>query len=193
MGTEPTDNPIACDVYRYLGEWAPRKRWSLARGSRCFRVILTYRLCRSTTGWRNWLARKAHGLACQWAAIDLPLTAEIGAGLSIQHGWGLVINGKARIGRNVTLLHGVTIGSGWRIGEDGTKTIAYPVLEDGVTVGPNAAIVGGITIGEGARILPGASIYFDVPPHALAGGNPGKIIREDVLEDIWNKVPFPEG
>jgi serine O-acetyltransferase len=68
--------------------------------------------------------------------------------------------------------------------------MGYPVLEDGVTVGPNATIVGGITIGKGARILPGASVYFDVPAHALVGGNPGRIVRENVAEDIWNPCIF---
>lgn len=51
-------------------------------------------------------------------------------------------------------------------------------------------MVGRVTVGEGARILPGASVYFDVPAHALVGGNPGRILRENVPEDIWNKVPF---
>jgi serine O-acetyltransferase len=187
-----TDNPLDCDTYRYLGEWAPGMQWKLAWRSRCFRVVLTYRLCRQTTGWRNWLARKAHALACQWAAIDLPESTEIGGGLWIDHGWGLVVNGRARIGRNVTLVQGVTIGGGSRIDEHGNRTTGYPVLEDGVTVGPNATIVGGITIGAGARILPGASVYFDVPPGALVGGNPGRIVRENVPQDTWREVKFDE-
>ena len=188
--TDRTPDPIACDIYRYLGEWSPGQRWKLAWRSRCFRVVLTYRLCRQTTGWRRRVARKLHGIACQLAAIDLPESTEIGPGLWIDHGWGLVVNGRAKIGRNVTLLQGVTIGGGSKIDEDGTRTTGYPVIEDGVTVGPNAVIVGGITIGAGARILPGASVYFDVPPGALVGGNPGRIMRENVPEDTWRKVEF---
>lgn len=128
-------------------------------------------------------------MACQLAGIDLPESVSIGGGLSIQHGWGIVVNGRARLGRNVTLLHGVTIGAGSKIDADGGRETGYPVLEDGVTVGPNASIVGGIVIGEGSRILPNAVVYFDVPARSLVGGNPGRIIKRDVPEDIWNKAP----
>tara|TARA_B100001250_G_scaffold52689_1_gene41047 strand:+ start:5144 stop:5308 length:165 start_codon:yes stop_codon:yes gene_type:complete len=37
--------------------------------------------------------------------------------------------------------------------------------------------LGGVTIGEGAIIQTSCLIYKDVPPYAIMGGNPGKIIK----------------
>ncbi|PBN41626.1 serine acetyltransferase [Sphingobium sp. D43FB] len=183
-------DPLACDVYRVNGIYSRKLARPLACTNRAFRPIYTLRWYQSASGIAKKIARRAHIMACQRAGLDMPEMVEIGAGLAIQHGWGVVINARAKLGRNVTLLHGVTIGGGSKINEDGGRETGYPVIEDGVTIGPNASIVGGITIGEGARILPGAVIFFDVPPHALVGGNPGKILKQDVPEDIWNKVPF---
>jgi serine O-acetyltransferase len=183
-------DPLACDTYRATTTYSRKAARQLARHDRNFRVLYTLRWYQSATGLSRNIARRAHMLACHLAGVDIPPGVEIGAGLSIIHGWGIVINGRARLGRNVTLLHGVTIGAGSRIEPDGEHIQGYPVIADGVTIGPNAAVVGGITVGEGARILPGAVVYFDVPANGLVGGNPGKIIRVGVPEDIWNKVPF---
>ncbi|MFC1680672.1 DapH/DapD/GlmU-related protein [Pseudomonadota bacterium] len=46
----------------------------------------------------------------------------------------------------------------------------------GASIGANATIVCGVTIGEWALIAAGAVVAQDVPPHALAGGVPAKII-----------------
>lgn len=65
-----------------------------------------------------------------------------------------------------------------------------------VWIGDCVLIKGGITIGNGAVIGMGAVVTKDVPPYAIVGGAPAKIIRyrfseEDVdkLETIewWNK------
>jgi serine O-acetyltransferase len=87
-------------------------------------------------------------------------------------------------------LQGVTIGQADRISRDGTRRTGYPTIEDNVWIGPNAVIVGAITIGKGARILAGAVVTSDVPSGSLVGGNPSSIIREDVGEDVLNKVQF---
>jgi virginiamycin A acetyltransferase len=41
----------------------------------------------------------------------------------------------------------------------------------------DALILPGITIGDGAVIGAGAVVTKDVPPYAIVGGNPAKIIR----------------
>lgn len=44
-------------------------------------------------------------------------------------------------------------------------------------IGSRVLIVGGVTIGDGAVVLTGAVVTKDVPPYAIVGGVPAKIIR----------------
>lgn len=44
-------------------------------------------------------------------------------------------------------------------------------------IGEHVFLVGGISIGDGAVVLAGAVVTKDVPPYAIVGGVPAKIIR----------------
>lgn len=69
-----------------------------------------------------------------------------------------------------------------------------------VWVGANAIIMSGVNVGTGAIIGAGAVVTKDVPPYAIVGGNPAKIIRyrfdlvtiEYLLESKWWMLPLPE-
>jgi serine O-acetyltransferase len=98
---------------------------------------------------------------------------EIGPGFYIGHVGSVVINPEARIGRNVNIAIGVTIGQANR-----GKRAGAPTIGDRVWVGTNAVVVGKITVGDGALIAPGAYVHFDVPPNSVVVGNPGQIISE---------------
>lgn len=63
-------------------------------------------------------------------------------------------------------------------------------------IGENVFLVGGISVGDGAVVLAGAVVTKDVPPYAIVGGVPAKIIKyrydEETIKfllDIkwWNK------
>ena len=88
----------------------------------------------------------------------------------------------------MTLLHGVTIGQRDRIAPDGSRTTEYPVIEDGVFIGPNAIIIGGLRVGQGSRIAGGAFITQSIPPYSVVGGNPAVILKSNCTPDIMNPV-----
>lgn len=52
------------------------------------------------------------------------------------------------------------------------------VVKDHVWIGAHATVLKGVTIGEGAVVCAGAVVTKDVPPYAIVGGVPAKVIGE---------------
>jgi serine O-acetyltransferase len=113
-------------------------------------------------------------LARRWSialcGVDILPSAEIGGGLVIAHGLGLVVGGTTRMGRDCTLLHGVTLG------EARFDELDCPTLGDRVTVGAGAIVLGGITVGDDALVGAGSVVLRDVPPGARVAGSPARVL-----------------
>ena len=52
------------------------------------------------------------------------------------------------------------------------------VIEDYAWIGSRATVLPGVTIGRGAVVAAGAVVAKDVPPYAVAGGVPARVIGE---------------
>ena len=125
---------------------------------------------------RGWLstARFVSHLSRFLTGIEIHPAARLGPGLFIDHGMGIVIGETAEIGRNVSLLQGVTLG-----GTSTRREKRHPTLGDNVTVGSGAKIIGAITIGENSRVGAGSVVVRDVPPNAVVVGVPGRVTYKD--------------
>lgn len=54
----------------------------------------------------------------------------------------------------------------------------YITVEDNVMIGANAIILYDLVIGHDALVAAGAVVTKDVPPYAVVGGNPAKVIGD---------------
>ncbi|MFA6232940.1 MAG: acyltransferase [Bacteroidota bacterium] len=94
------------------------------------------------------------------------------------------VSGNVRIGAGSLIGGFVTIIDGNHVFDDKGK----PIREQGgiqrpieigknVWIGTNAVILQGVRIGDGAVIAANATVTHDVPPDAIVGGTPARIIR----------------
>ncbi|MFZ4717162.1 MAG: serine O-acetyltransferase [Chthoniobacterales bacterium] len=152
--------------------------WEANQGSPKGRfVTLFFRLCqrvRRLPG-GSWILGSPllglYVLVIHWImGIEIDYRSDIGPGLSLQHGTGLVIHPEARIGAECLLRQGVTIGD--RLPRQG-----LPVLGNNVNVGANALILGPVRVGDGAVIGAGSVVIHDVAPGCVVAGNPARILR----------------
>ena len=104
--------------------------------------------------------------------IEIHPGAQIGQGLFIDHGSGVVIGETTVIGDNCTIYQGVTLGGTGK--ETGKR---HPTLGDGVLIGAGAKLLGNFTVGDGAKIAAGAVVLGDVPADTTAVGIPARVVR----------------
>ena len=119
-------------------------------------------------------ARRISQRTARKTGIEIHPAAQIGKGLFIDHGHGVVIGETAEIGDNVTLYQGVTLGG---TGNETGKR--HPTIEDNVMISSGAKVLGSITIGKNSKIGAGSVVVSDVPPNSTVVGVPGKVVKQD--------------
>jgi len=105
--------------------------------------------------------------------VEIHPGAEIGSGVFIDHGSGVVIGETAEIGDDVLLYQGVVLGG---TSKDSGKR--HPTLESNVEVGAGGVLLGPITIGRGARVGAGSVVTKSIPAASTAVGVPAQVTTE---------------
>ncbi|MBD5357306.1 MAG: acyltransferase [Bacteroides sp.] len=57
------------------------------------------------------------------------------------------------------------------------------IIENNVWIGDKASILAGVTIGTGAVIAANTVVTKDVPPFCIVGGNPAKILKNNIINN----------
>jgi len=101
--------------------------------------------------------------------IDIHPGATIGRAFFIDHGTGIVIGETCRIGNNVKIYQGVTLGAKSFPRDEKGKIIRnqkrHPTIEDDVVIYSGATILGGdVVIGRGASVGGNVWLTESVPP-----------------------------
>jgi serine O-acetyltransferase len=155
-------------------------------------ALLSHRLAHALQEHRVPLLPRGLALVTRsFTGIEIHPAAEIGRALFIDHGAGVVVGETAKIGDNVTLYQGVTLGgTGIATGK------RHPTVQDNVTIGSGAKLLGPITVGHGAKIGANTVVITDVPPNTTVVGNPGHPVRVEGRrpegpDTDWIHLPDP--
>lgn len=145
----------------------------------CFRTWLYFRL-RAPWVKRNGMVRIPWGVEL-WSPHN-----EIALGDQVQFAPGCIVHCDAKIGNNVLFARNVALVGrddhtfdqvGVSVWESARGDKYKVIIGDDVWLGHGAIVLSGVTVGTGAIVAAGSVVVSDVPPCAIVGGNPARIVR----------------
>jgi serine O-acetyltransferase len=97
-----------------------------------------------------------------------------------------VIGETARVGDDVTIYHGVTLG-----GTSLHRGPRHPTIGNRVTIGAGAKILGNLSVGDDSRVGANAVLVRSVHDNSVVVGVPGQVIARDhaLLVDEGQRAP----
>lgn len=167
---------------------AARSKWQVLLLYPGVRAILSYRLAHK-------LHQKGHYFLADWISkrarkktgIEIHPAAQIGKGLFIDHGMGVVIGETAIVGENCTLYQGVTLGG---TGKDKGKR--HPTIGNNVTIGSGAKVLGPFTVGDNSKIAANAVVLNEIPANSTCVGVPAHIVKRDNVKIAPAKIDLDQ-
>lgn len=140
-----------------------------------FKVMLSYRKAhrlyeKGHYFWARWVSQRA----ARKTGIEIHPGAQIGKGLFIDHGTGVIIGETTIIGDNCTLYQGVTLGGTGK--EHGKR---HPTIGNNVMISAGAKVLGSFQIGDNSKIGAGSVVLEEVPPNSTVVGVPGRVVKRN--------------
>ena len=120
------------------------------------------------------IARLISQISRFFTLIEIHPGAQLGHGILIDHGCGVVIGETAVVGDNCTIYHGVTLG-----GVGLNKGKRHPTLGNNVTVGCGAKILGAFEVGDNCSIAANAVLLKPLEDNVTAVGIPARPVKKD--------------
>lgn len=110
----------------------------------------------------------------------------IGRFVAIGRGARFIMNGANHAMEGLSTYPFNIFGNGWEKGFDPASAVSRgdTFIGNDVWVGSDAVILPGVSIGNGAIIGAYAVVGNDVPPYAVAVGNPARVVRHRFEPDI---------
>lgn len=140
----------------YAGDPAAKSKGEIIRTYPGFYAIAAHRIAHELLKLGvNLIPRIISEFAHRQTGIDIHPGAEIGDHFCIDHGTGVVIGETTKIGSNVKIYQGVTLG-GLSVRKEDAKIKRHPTIQDNVVIYSGATILGGDTV---------------VGPGSIIGGN----------------------
>lgn len=120
------------------------------------------------------LARLISQIGRFFTGVEIHPGAQIGKGLLIDHGSGVVIGETTVIGDDCTIYQGVTLGG---TGKDCGKR--HPTLGNNVVVGSGAKVLGPFRVGDNVKIAANAVVLSAIADNCTAVGVPARVVRKN--------------
>ena len=144
-----------------------------------FLALQTHRVAHWLYGeGRETLAFYLQSRSSELFQVDINPATQIGRGVFVDHGTGIVIGETAVIGVDVSMLQGVTLG-----GTGAEQGDRHPKVGKGVLLGAGAKVLGNIRIGDYAKIASGSVVLKDVPAGCTAAGVPARLVNCPTCEE----------
>lgn len=105
----------------------------------------------------------------------------IGKFCAIARGVKFIMNGANHQMDGISTFPFFIFGNGWEEARPAANELPFKgdtVIGNDVWIGYDTLIMPGVTIGDGAIIAARSVVTADVPPYAIAGGNPARIVRQ---------------
>lgn len=111
--------------------------------------------------------------------LEISPRCEIGPGIFLPHTYGTVI-GAARVGKNVTVFQGVTVGAK-ELDMRFNKSLR-PDIGDFVTLGSGCKVLGAVSIGSNVVVGANAVVTRSIHPNSTVAGIPARLIEREERE-----------
>lgn len=163
-------NAFSKDTFHYYGEAGIKVNRLLTDLG--YRYVFYLRMCQAG-GFKKLIFTLPRKHLSRLCGLEISPCTQIGEGFYIGHPYGITINCAAKLGRNVNIHKGCTIGQ-----ENRGHRKGVPTIGDRVYLGINSTIAGNVTIGNDVFIASNTFVNQDIPDHSIVVGNPCKVIEK---------------